>query len=72
MVFYRGNEILDDLSQLKGKRIVIDLRAVGIRKFSLELLKAADASGPPTELYDFAYADARQPMREGRADVSCY
>jgi hypothetical protein len=68
-VFYRGNEILDDLSQLKGKRIVIGPEGSGIRKFSLELLKAADASGPPTELYDFAYADARQAMREGRADV---
>jgi len=68
-VFYRGNEILDDLSQLKGKRIVIGPEGSGIRKFALELLKAADASGPPTELYDFAYTDARQAMIEGRADV---
>jgi TRAP-type uncharacterized transport system substrate-binding protein len=68
-VFYRGNEILDDLSQLKGKRIVIGPEGSGIRKFALELLKAADASGPPTELYDFAYTDARQAMVEGRADV---
>ncbi|MDD5169805.1 MAG: TAXI family TRAP transporter solute-binding subunit, partial [Syntrophales bacterium] len=68
-VFYRDDEILDDLSQLKGKRIVIGPEGSGIRKFALTLLKAADVAGPPTELYDFTYPIARQAMIEGRADV---
>lgn len=68
-VFYRNDETLDDLSQLKGKKIVIGPEGSGIRKFSLALLKAADASGPPTELYDFAYPAARQAITEGRVDV---
>ena len=68
-VFYRGDEILDDLSQLKGKRIVIGPEGSGIRKFALTLLKAADAAGPPTELYDFAYSAARQALTEGHVDA---
>jgi len=69
--FFTGAmKILDDLSQLKGKRIVIGPEGSGIvRKFALELLKAADASGPPTELYDFAYT--RCPAGDGRRPGGC-
>ena len=46
-VFYRGDAVLDDLSQLKGKRISIGPEGSGVRKFAVDLLKAADAADPP-------------------------
>jgi TRAP-type uncharacterized transport system substrate-binding protein len=51
-VFSRGQDRLDDLSQLRGKRISIGPEGSGVRRASLALLKAADASDPPTELFE--------------------
>ena len=68
-VFYRGDDPLDDLSQLKGKHISIGPEGSGVRKFSLALLKAAGASDPPTELYEYSMADAGKTLKEGRLDA---
>ena len=68
-VFYRGNKTLDDLSQLKGKRIAIGPEGSGIRKFALDLLKAANVSGPATVFYELPYTSAGKALREGRVDA---
>ncbi|MCX5804288.1 MAG: C4-dicarboxylate ABC transporter substrate-binding protein [Proteobacteria bacterium] len=68
-VFYRGNKILDDLSQLNGKRIAIGPEGSGVRKFALDLLKAANVSGPATVFYELPYTSADKAIKEGRLDV---
>ena len=68
-VFSNGQDRLDDLSQLRGKRISIGPEGSGVRRFSLALLKAAAASDPPTELYEHSMADAGKALREGRLDA---
>jgi TRAP transporter TAXI family solute receptor len=68
-VFYRGEEDLDDLSQLKGKRIVIGPQGSGIRRFALELLKAAGVTSPPAALLEYPYAAAMRALRQGDVDV---
>jgi TRAP-type uncharacterized transport system substrate-binding protein len=68
-VFYRGKEVLDDLSQLKGKRIAIGPEGSGIQKFAFSLLKAADATGPETVLYEIPYISADNALKDGTVDV---
>jgi len=68
-VFSRSQDRLDDLSQLRGKRINIGPEGSGVRRASLALLKAADASDPPTELFELPMADAGKLLKEGRLDA---
>jgi TRAP-type uncharacterized transport system substrate-binding protein len=66
-VFSRGPDRLDDLSQLRGKRISIGPEGSGVRRASLALLKAA--ADPPTELFEHSMADAGKLLKEGRLDA---
>jgi len=68
-VFYKGKETLDDFSQLKGKRIAIGPEGSGLRKLSLDLLKAGNAADLPTILLDIADGAAIKALKEGRVDV---
>jgi TRAP-type uncharacterized transport system substrate-binding protein len=68
-VFYRSDETLDDLSQLRGKRIVIGPKGSGIQKLSLNLLRAANAADPPTALYEYPYNAGMEAIMTGRADA---
>ncbi|MCE5263349.1 MAG: ABC transporter substrate-binding protein [Deltaproteobacteria bacterium] len=68
-VFYRGEEILDDLSQLRGKRIAVGPKGSGIQKLSLNLLKAAHAADRPTILYEYSYSAAMEAILAGRTDA---
>lgn len=68
-VFYRGNEILDDLSQLRGKSIAIGPEGSGVQRFARDLLKAANAVGPATILHEISYIDAYKEIKERRLDV---
>jgi TRAP-type uncharacterized transport system substrate-binding protein len=68
-VFYKGRETLDDFSQLKGKRVAIGPAGSGLRKVSLDLLKAGKAADPPTEVLDLADAAAIKALKENRVDV---
>jgi hypothetical protein len=68
-VFTRGPDKLDDLSQVRGKRISIGPEGSGVRRASLALLKAADAFDPPTELFEYSMADAGKALKEGRLDA---
>jgi TRAP transporter TAXI family solute receptor len=68
-VFYRGEETLDDLSQLRGKRISIGPEGSGVRKISLDLLKAADVSVPPTILHEYTNPEAGKALKAGEVDA---
>ena len=68
-VFYRGDEILDDPSQLRGKRIAIGPKGSGIHKLSLNLLRAANAADPPTVLYEYSYNASMEAIMAGRVDA---
>ncbi len=68
-VFYRGDETRDDLSQLRGKRIVIGPKGSGIQKLSLSLLKASNAADAPTALYEYPYNAAMDAIMAGRVDA---
>jgi TRAP-type uncharacterized transport system substrate-binding protein len=68
-VFYRGDEILDDLSQLKGKRIAIGPKGSGIQKLSFNLLKTINVADPPTVLYEYAYNASLEAITAGRVDA---
>jgi TRAP-type uncharacterized transport system substrate-binding protein len=68
-VFYRGDETLDDLSQLRGKRVSIGPEGSGVRKSSLDLLKAANVFGPPTVLHEYPNPEAGRALMEGKVDA---
>ena len=68
-VFYRGDETLDDLSQLQGKRISIGPEGSGVRKISLDLLKAANVSIPPTVLHEYPNPEAGRVLLAGNVDA---
>ena len=52
MVYYRGAEPVELLTQLRGKRIAIGAEGSGTRALALTLLKANEMDGPPTSLLD--------------------
>lgn len=68
-VFYRGDETLDDLSQLRGKRVSIGPEGSGVRKNSLDLLKAANVSVPPTVLLEYPNPEAGRALLAGKVDA---
>jgi TRAP-type uncharacterized transport system substrate-binding protein len=68
-VFYRSQDTLDDLSVLKGKKIAIGPEGSGVRKLSMELLRATHAAASPTQLVDLQSSAAVRAIREGRVDV---
>jgi len=68
-IFYRGKDTYDDLMQLKGKRIAIGPEGSGVRKYSLELLKVAGVTGPPTEFLDLPYAEANRALLQYKVDA---
>lgn len=68
-IFYRGKDTYDDPINLQGHKIAIGLEGSGIKKFSLDLLKDAGVSCPPTELLDLPNAEAKQALLEGKIDA---
>jgi TRAP-type uncharacterized transport system substrate-binding protein len=68
-VFYKSDDEMDDLSRLKGKKIAIGPEGSGVRKFSLDLLKTAGISGPPTVLHEIPTHVAKNDLQAGRVDA---
>ena len=68
-VFYRSQETLNYLSELKGKRIAIGPEGSGVRKFALDLLKLNNSATPPTVLLDFSSAAANKALLAGTIDA---
>jgi TRAP-type uncharacterized transport system substrate-binding protein len=68
-IFYRGKDTYDDLRQLQGKRIAIGPEGSGVRLFSLELLKAAGVTDPPTNFSELPFGEANLALRQGKVDA---
>ncbi len=68
-VFYRTEETLNDLSELKGKRIAIGPEGSGVRKFAVDLLKLSGSAAPPTTLLDLSSAAANKALLAGTIDA---
>ncbi len=68
-VFYSGSEVIDNLAQLKGKRIAIGAEGSGTRKLGLELLEASGAAGAPTRLLPLGGFEAVEALKQGKADA---
>lgn len=68
-VFYRGSETLDDLSQLRGRRVSIGPEGSGVRKISLDLLRAAGVAEPTTSLHEYPNPEAGRALAEGKVDA---
>ena len=68
-VFYRSEETLNDLSELKGKRIAIGPEGSGVRKFAIDLLKVSNSAAPPTTLLDLSVAASNKALLAGTIDA---
>ena len=68
-VFYRSQETLTDLSELRGKRVAIGPEGSGVRKFAIELLKVSHSAAPPTILLDLSSAAANKALLAGTIDA---
>ena len=68
-VFYRGGETLDDLSQLRGKHVSMGPEGSGVRKISLDLLKAAGVAEPSSTLHEYPNPEAGRALMDGKVDA---
>ncbi len=70
LVFYRGREEVDKLSQLKGKRLAIGQVGSGTNALTTALLKANDIEpGGATELIDSNPEEAADDLVAGKLDA---
>jgi hypothetical protein len=70
LIFYRGNAPIDQLSQLRGKRLAIGPEGSGTHALAVKLLKANDIDVKPTILLDLAGEEAATALAEKRADAA--
>ncbi len=68
-IFYRGADIFDDLSQLRGKLVAIGPEGSAVRKISLELLGVAGITPAHTRFLDLTFAEARKALIAVRIDA---
>jgi TRAP-type uncharacterized transport system substrate-binding protein len=70
-VFYRGDETLDQLVKLKGKRIAIGGEGSGTRRLALDLLEAsgAPATDPRTKIVPLGGLDAVGALAQRKVDA---
>ena len=68
-IFYRANETLADLTQLKGKRVAIGPLASGTRVVAEKVLKVSGVTSDNTTFLPLAGRDAVDALDAGRADV---
>jgi TRAP-type uncharacterized transport system substrate-binding protein len=69
MVYTRGAQRLEMLSQLRGKRLAIGAPGTGARSLALKLLGASNLTGPPTVLADLSDEAAAQALSDGSVDA---
>jgi len=68
-VFYKGEDGLDTLDRLKGKRIAIGQEGSGTRVLALDLLGAHGLDAAPTQISDLSGMEAVQAMNRGEMDA---
>ncbi|HEX8537288.1 MAG TPA: TAXI family TRAP transporter solute-binding subunit, partial [Cystobacter sp.] len=67
-IFYRG-EPIEDVRQLRGKRIAVGSPESGTRALALTLLKVNAAEQPPTELLSLERDEAIASLKKGGLDA---
>jgi hypothetical protein len=70
MVYYRGTEPVERLSQLKGKRLAVGPEGSGTRALALALLKANESDTPPTVLLPIGGEEAAKALAAGTIDAA--
>lgn len=70
MVYYRGGEPVELLSQLAGKRLAIGPEGSGTRALALALLKANGIEGAPTVFVDLGGEQAADALTAGTIDAA--
>jgi hypothetical protein len=70
LIFYRGSRPIDQLSQLRGKRLAIGPEGSGTHSLAVKLLKANGIDVKPTVLLDLAGEDAATALTGGHADAA--
>jgi TRAP-type uncharacterized transport system substrate-binding protein len=69
MVYARGPQRLERLTELRGKRLAIGTPGTGARSLALKLLTASNLTGPPTVLVDLSGEAAAQALTDGSVDA---
>jgi NMT1-like family len=70
MVYARGTEPIELLSQLRGKRLAIGPEGSGTRVLALKLLKANEMDVAPTVLVDLGGEEAAKALITGSIDAA--
>ena len=68
-IFYRGREMEDKLSRLRGKRIAIGPIGSGTRQLATQLLLVNQVWSPPTRIVDLGGEAAAKALLTGHADA---
>lgn len=69
-IFYRGNSVLKDLAQLRGKRIIVGTKQSGSRRIATQLLKANRVEAPESQLLEQDLGDDGQELVKGDVDAA--
>jgi TRAP-type uncharacterized transport system substrate-binding protein len=70
LVFYRGKESVDRLSQLEGKRVAIGPEGSGTHALAMKFLVANGMDKGPTQLLDLDGDDAVDALKQGKIDAA--
>jgi len=70
MVYYRSDQPVEILSQLRGKRLAVGPEGSGTRALALKLLKANDIEGAGTVLLNLGAEEAAKGLVEGSVDAA--
>lgn len=68
-VFYRGEKIIDRLTDLRGKRIAIGQEGSGLRQLAQQLLSANEIE-PGNDLMPLSGLKAAEELQQGRIDAA--
>ena len=70
LVFYRGKETVERLSQLEGKRVAIGPEGSGTHALAIKVLVANGMEKGPTRLLDLDGDDAIEALKQGKIDAA--
>ena len=68
-IFYRTTESINDLRQLKGKRIALGPQGSGQRPMTEKILEASGVSSETTTLLGLSAQDAVNAINDGQIDA---
>lgn len=71
-IFYRGNEPLDRLAQLAGKKIAVGAEESGTRAITQQLLQANEIDSTQAEFVTISGNDAAEALQKGEIDVAFF